>query len=68
MSQRANIDTQELVEEIKRGLPSAPIQFSQEHFNRFCENIANAIVSAIDRYDGRMKSPEADFGEEERVV
>jgi hypothetical protein len=68
MSQRAIIDTQALVAEIKRGLPSAPGPFSEEQFNRLCENIANAIAGAIERYDGRMKSPEPDFGEEERVV
>jgi len=68
MSQRANIDTRELVAEIKRGLPTAPGQFTVDEFNRLSENIANAIASAIERYDGQMKSPEADFGEEERVT
>ena len=68
MHQRSTVDTQELVATIKRGLPSAPGQFSEEQFNRLCDNIANAIAGAIERYDGRMKSPEADFGEEERVA
>jgi len=68
MNQRANVDTQELVAMIKRGLPSAPGQFSEEQFNRLCDNIASAIAGAIEHYDGRMKSPEPDFGEEERVA
>ncbi|HEX3721164.1 MAG TPA: hypothetical protein VHV31_00140 [Nitrolancea sp.] len=68
MSQRASIDTKGLVDEIKRGLPTAPAQFSEEQFNRLCENIAGAIATAIEHYDGSLKSPEPDFGEEERVV
>jgi len=67
MSQRASIDTSKLVSEIKRGLPSAPGQLTASEFDRLCENIANAIGSAIEDYDRSMKSPEPDFGEEERV-
>ncbi len=62
-----NIDASQLVSEIKRGLPSAPGQMSEQEFNRFCQNVAGAIVKAIDMYDSRMKSPEPDYGEEERV-
>ncbi|HVX30491.1 MAG TPA: hypothetical protein VHA53_08445 [Nitrolancea sp.] len=68
MSQRASIDTRKLVDEIKRGLPAAPGQFSASEFDRLCDNIASAIASAIEEYDRSIKSPEPDFGEEERVA
>ena len=63
-----NIDTSQLVREIKQGLPSAPGQLSEQEFDQFCRNVARAIAMAIDMYDARMKSPEPDYGEEERVV
>ncbi len=67
-SKEHNIDAGQLVSEIKRGLPSAPGQMSEQEFDQFCQNVAGAIVKAIDMYDSRMKSPEPDYGEEERVV
>ncbi len=63
-----NVDVSQLVTEIKRGLPAAPGQMTEQEFSRFCENVAKAIVTAIEMYDGREKSPEPDYGEEERVV
>lgn len=68
MSQRVSIDTSKLVSEIKRGLPSAPGQLSASEFDQLCENIANAIGSAIEEYDRSARSLEPDFGEEERVA
>ncbi len=68
MSQRVNIDTNKLVSEIKRGLPAAPGQLSSSEFDQLCENIANAIGSAIEEYDRGVRSPEPDFGEEERAI
>jgi hypothetical protein len=68
MSQRVSIDTSKLVSEIKRGLPGAPGQLSASEFDRLCENIANAIGSAIEEYDRGVRSPEPDFGEEERAT
>lgn len=68
MSQHASIDTAKLVSEINRGLPAAPGQLSADEFNKLCENIARAIGHAIGEYDRSAKSPEPDFGEEERVA
>lgn len=63
-----NIDVQLLVSELKRGLPAAPGQMSEQEFTRLCENIAGAIVSAVDQYDSGIRSLEPEFGEEDRVV
>lgn len=63
-----DVDANQLVSEIKQGLPAAPGQMSEQEFSRLCENVANAIVKAIDMYDRRIKSPEPEYGEEERVV
>jgi hypothetical protein len=63
-----NLDVSQLIDELKRGLPDAPGSLSQQEFDSFCDNVASAIVKAIDMYDSRMKSPEPDYGEEERVV
>jgi hypothetical protein len=41
---------------------------SASEFDRLCENIANAIGSAIEEYDRGVRSPEPDFGEEERAT
>jgi hypothetical protein len=68
MSQRVSIDTSKLVSEIKRGLSVAPGQLSAAEFDQLCENIANAISGAIEEYDRGVRSPEPDFGEEERVA
>jgi len=65
---RDYLDVGQLLSEIKRGLPAAPGQMSAQEFSLLCENIANAIVKAIEMYDGRLRSPEPEYGEEERVV
>ncbi len=63
-----NVDAGQLVNDIKRGLPSAPGNMSEQEFDMFCQNVAGAILKAIDMYDSRMQSPEPDYGEEERAV
>ncbi len=63
-----NVDVGTIVSDIKRGLSAAPGQMSEQEFGRLCENIATAIVNAIDMYDGRAKSPEPEYGEEDRVT
>lgn len=63
-----NVDAGQLLTELTRGLPAAPGQMSAKEFSLLCENIVNAIVKAIDMYDSRAKSPEPEYGEEERVV
>lgn len=62
------VEISQLMNDIKRGFPSAPGQFSEQEFGRLCENIATAIVNAIDAYDSRAKSPEPEYGEEERFA
>lgn len=68
MSQRTSIDTSRLVSEIKRGFSSAPGQLNEREFDQLSENIANAIGRALEEYDRGLRSPEPDFGEEERVA
>ncbi len=65
--EKHGIDVSQLVGEIKQGLPAAPGHMSEQDFSRLCDNIANAIVKAIELYDHGLKSPEPEYGEEERV-
>jgi hypothetical protein len=66
-SDQAHDDLSGLVEEIRRGLPAAPGGMSAPEFSLLCENIARAIVHAIDTHGPRAHTQEPEFGEEERI-
>ncbi|HEU5423148.1 MAG TPA: hypothetical protein VFU72_06380 [Nitrolancea sp.] len=54
----------ELVAELRRGLPATPASWSAEDLQRFCENIARAIVRAGEQATAAGQQPE--YGEVER--
>ena len=56
---------EELVAELRRGLPSTPANWSAEDFQRFCENIARAIEHGQEIAAAASQQP--DFGEEDRT-
>lgn len=65
--QREPIDQARLVDELRRGFPTAPGGLSEDEFARLCDNLARAIMLAVASHETQQHSPEPEFGEEERA-
>lgn len=67
--ERETIETNfsKLVQTIRRGLPSNPGGMNDDEFNHLCENIAHAIIQAVEAHETNLHSPTPEFGEEDRM-
>jgi C4-type Zn-finger protein len=66
MSSGRQTPIEQVLQQIRADLPSAPQGMSDDEFDRLCNNIARAIMAALQAHEDRYHQLTPEFGEPQR--